>query len=246
MKTILLIIVGYALIYATIEGTIRLTGNPLETGNAIVVCICTVIVAIAVEMFMFKQSFLKSVLSLGFGKSSFRAILVSIFISGLLFCCYPLITFVTGYKFILPTDWLWLSIGVFALHGIAEEAAFRGFLFHHLRQGRSFIKAVWLSIFFFAIAHVPVMINQGIIIGGTATFLAIAISFPFAFLFEKGNNTIWAPAIIHFAVDTVIPILAFDNSNHTNRQIAILLWMAVSIILPYFVFAFFRKKSIIH
>jgi membrane protease YdiL (CAAX protease family) len=151
-------------------------------------------------------------------------VIVSLLISTLLLCCYPLISLATGYKFIIPDNWLWLSLGVFALHGIAEETAFRGFLFHHLREHRSFIKAAWLSVLFFSFAHIPIILSQGILIGGTATLLAIVISFPFAFLFEKGKNTIWAPAIIHFAVDTIIPILAYDNTVQLNKQTAILYW----------------------
>jgi hypothetical protein len=29
---------------------------------------------------------------------------------------------------------------------------------------------------------------------------------PFATLFERGGNTIWAPAVVHFAADCIIPL----------------------------------------
>jgi hypothetical protein len=30
-----------------------------------------------------------------------------------------------------------------------------------------------------------------------STILSLASAFPFAYLFERGNNTIWAPALFH-------------------------------------------------
>jgi membrane protease YdiL (CAAX protease family) len=244
MKKILLIICGYFLIYGALESAVFITGgDTVKTENALIVALSTVSFALAVEMFIFKNKFSKSLVKLGFGKPGFKAIFSAILISILLFCCYPLITLITGYKFILPDKWLWLAIGVFALHGIAEETLSRGFLFHQLREGRSFIKAVVFTIPFFAVAHIPIILTQGIIVGGTAMLLAITSSFPFAYLFEKGNNTIWAPAIIHSAVDTVIPMLAYDTSTDTNRQAAIVLWMISSIVIPYFAFGFLKKKN---
>jgi hypothetical protein len=32
--------------------------------------------------------------------------------------------------------------------------------------------------------------------------VAIAAAFPMAYLFERGNNTIWAPAVLHVAIQT--------------------------------------------
>lgn len=74
-----------------------------------------------------------------------------------------------------------------------------------------------------------------------AVALAICSSFPFARLYEQGRNTIWAPALVHATIDTVIPILAAGDMADGGQQAA-LLWMAVSIVLPYLAFAFGRPK----
>ncbi len=156
------------------------------------------------------------------------------------FFCYPLITAITGYKFVLPDNWLWLAVGVFALHGIAEEVLYRAYLFRKLRNFGRFWKAAWLAVLFFTAAHIPIILNQGLLVGGMAVLLAVASSFPLSLLYEKGGNTIWAPAIVHFAIDTVIPILALGTMD-SSSQLAVTIWMAVSMIVPYLAFFMLRK-----
>jgi len=135
-----------------------------------------------------------------------------------------------------------LAVGVFALHGIAEEVLYRGFLFRRLREGRSFWKAAWLAVIFFTAAHIPILISQGLLVGGMAVLLAVVSSFPFSYMYEKGNNTIWAPAIVHAAIDTVIPILALGPSDNSST-LAVTLWMAASMIIPYLVFLIMRNNQ---
>src|SRR5688572_279673 len=95
---------------------------------------------------------------------------------------------------------------------------------------------------FFALAHIPIIISQGLLVGGMAVILSIASSFPLSWLYEKGNNTIWAPAIVHAAIDTVIPILAATGMIE-SAQIAVSLWMVVSIIVPYSAFLLLKKAK---
>jgi membrane protease YdiL (CAAX protease family) len=42
----------------------------------------------------------------------------------------------------LRSGWLWLAVGLFAYHGLAEELAWRGYAFRRLRQGRTFGAAI--------------------------------------------------------------------------------------------------------
>ena len=70
-----------------------------------------------------------------------------------------------------------------------------------------------------------------------AVALAISSSFPFAHLYEQGNRTIWAPALVHGTVDTVIPLLAAGSMEGGGQQAA-LIWMGISMVLPYLAFAF--------
>jgi len=76
-----------------------------------------------------------------------------------------------------------------------------------------------------------IIVNLGPLIGGMAVMLAISSSFPFAHLYEQGRNTIWAPALVHGTIDTVIPILAAGRMAGSGQQAA-LIWMGISMVLP--------------
>ena len=239
----ILIIIGYLLLYGVFELTAKFKGDTTIPKNALFISACVLIAAIIVELVFFKSKISDLVKKLGLGKPGSTAIIASLVITLLLFLCYPLITLITGYNFIIPENWIWLAIGVFVLHGIAEEVLYRGFLFRRLREGRSFWSAAWLAVIFFTIAHIPIIINQGLLVGGMAVLLAVVSSFPFSYLYEKGNNTIWAPAIVHAAIDTIIPILAAGQMDE-RATMAVSLWMAASMIIPYSAFLILKSKKV--
>lgn len=238
---IILIITGYLILYGVFELMAKLTGDTTLPRNALLITICVLAAAVVAELVFFKSKFSELVKVLGLGKPDAKAIIASLVITLSLFLCYPLITLITGYNFIIPDNWLMLAIGVFALHGTAEEVLYRGFLFRCLREGRSFWKAAWIAVILFSVAHIPILINQGLLVGGMAVSLAIVSSFPFSYLYEKGNNTVWAPAIVHAAIDTVIPILAAGQMDE-KATMAVTLWMAASMVIPYISFLILRKK----
>ena len=237
---LIFIIFGYLIIYSALELTAKLTGDPVKTENALIVTLSVLVCTISVEFLLFNKNFSEILKAIGLGKPNFKAVSFSVVIALLLFLCYPFISSITGYRFVLPEKWLWLAIGVFALHGAAEEILYRGFLFRHLREKRSFLKASWLAVIFFTAAHIPIMLNQGLLVGGMAVLLAVVSSFPLSFLYERGNNTIWAPAIVHFAIDTVIPILAYGPAENSST-FAVTLWMISCMIIPYSAFIFLKK-----
>ncbi|HRE12270.1 MAG TPA: type II CAAX endopeptidase family protein [Ignavibacteria bacterium] len=241
-KRFALIIIGYILLYGTFELTAKLTGDTVNPLNALLISVCVFIAAVIVEVVFFKSRFSELVKILGLGKPGSKALIASLVITLLLFLCYPLITLITGFNFNIPENWIWLAIGVFVLHGIAEEVLYRGFLFRRLRESRSFWKAAWLAVIFFTVAHIPIIINQGLLVGGMAVLLAVISSFPFSYLYEKGNNSIWAPAIVHAAIDTIIPILAAGPMDE-RATMAVTLWMAASMAIPYLSFVILKSKK---
>lgn len=236
------VLIGYALVYASLEVTAYLTGDAIDLLNAVIISVVVVALTVFTEVVLLKSKVSQLSYSLGIGKPKTKAILAALLITVLLFLCYPLISAITGYEFIIPDNWLLLAIGVFALHGIAEEVLYRAYLFRHLRKGRSFSKAAWLAVLIFSLAHIPIIISQGVLVGGMAVLLSVISSFPFAWLYEKGGNTIWAPAIVHFAIDTIIPILAFAPPSALSQQ-AVILWMAAAMVIPYTAFLILRSRS---
>ena len=112
---------------------------------------------------------------------------------------------------------MWLLIGIFAFHGLAEELVWRGFTFRRLREGRSFWSAMWWTMPLIAITHLPIVFTLGPAIGLTAMLVAAVTSIPFGYLYETGRHTIWAPALLHTAIDAfklvVIPTVALSRRS---------------------------------
>jgi membrane protease YdiL (CAAX protease family) len=133
-------------------------------------------------------------------------------VSGVVLTVFPLTAAVSGAPVHLRPDWLWLLIGLFAFHGLAEELVWRGFAFRRLREGRSFWAAVWWTMPLIAATHVPIVLTLGPAIGVGAMAVAAVTSIPFAYLYETGRRSIWAPGLVHTAIDTfklvVIPAVA--------------------------------------
>jgi hypothetical protein len=65
-----------------------------------------------------------------------------------------------------------------------------------------------------------------------SVLLAIVISFPLAYLFEVGGNTVWAPALLHFVIQSTVKVLVFSDGADTFA----LVWMAASAVVPLLIF----------
>ena len=125
--------------------------------------------------------------------------------------------------------WLWLLPGLFAQGGVAEEVLFRGYLFGRLRRGRSFWRATGLSMLPFVGVHLLLFFTMPWHIAMAALLLSVVLSIPLTYLFELGGATIWAPAILHFVVQSTVKIVAFADAGASWFP---LVWMAASALLP--------------
>ena len=128
--------------------------------------------------------------------------------------------------------WTSLLPGLFAQAGIAEELLFRGYLFGHVRVGRTFWRAAALSMLPFVSVHVILFFSMPWPIAAASLLLAIVISFPMAYLFELGGNTIWAPALLHFVIQATVKVVVFPHGAESFA----LTWMAASAVIPLLIF----------
>ena len=136
-------------------------------------------------------------------------------------------------EFSLYPGWISLLPGLFAQAGIAEEVLFRGYLFGHIRRGRTFRRAAALSMAPFVGVHLVLFFTMPWPIAFVSVLLAVVISFPLARLFELGGNTIWAPALLHFVVQATVKVVVFSQGAESFA----LAWMAASATIPLLVFA---------
>lgn len=119
-----------------------------------------------------------------------------------------------------------------AVHGMAEEVQFRGFAFHNLRADRTFGRAASLSLLPFAIAHLYLFTYMPPALALFATFLSLASAYPLAYLFERCNDTIWAPAVPHTQVHA-ISFFIVPEAFVTTVAIAWMIVWSVSVLLIY-------------
>jgi membrane protease YdiL (CAAX protease family) len=131
-------------------------------------------------------------------------------------------------------------LGLFAQGGIAEELVFRGYLFGHLREGRSFWRAAGLATIPFFAVHLVLLATMSFPVALAATALSLAISFPLAHLYEISGRSIWPPAILHFIVQGAIKLVVVPDSEMMPMAVA---WMVLAGTAPYLLF-FIRRRAV--
>ena len=225
---------GFAALCGALLGTSALDASG-RWGLAILGAV--LMVAIGVEVTHDRSSVAGALRRLGLGRPRGRAVVVAAVLSGLVLLVFPLTGAVSGAAVQLHPEWLWLLIGIFAFHGLAEELVWRGFAFRRLREGRSFWAATFWTMPLIAVTHVPIVVTMGPAIGIGAMAVAAVTSMPLAYLYETGGRTIWAPALVHTAIDAfklvAIPAVALSTFSP--------LIIVVSLTVPLLAFAVPRR-----
>ena len=160
-------------------------------------------------------------------------LLVAGAIACVMFLVAEVFTRVMGMRSTLYPGWAGLLPGLFAQAGIAEEVLFRGYLFGHLRVGRTFWRAAGLSMLPFVAVHLILFASMPWPIALASVLLATIISFPLAYLYELGGGTIWAPALLHFVIQATVKVVVFPSGAESFA----IAWMATSAVVPLLVFA---------
>lgn len=221
---------GFTVLCAVLLGTSAMDATG-RWGLAILAAVLGT--ALVVERIQHPASIPAALLQLGLGRPGRRALAVAIAVSGLVLLVFPVTAIVSGTAVQLRPDWPWLLIGVFAFHGLAEELVWRGYAFRRLREGRSFRAATAWTMPLIAVTHVPIVVTSGPAVGLGAMAVAAVTSLPLAYLYETGRCTIWAPAVVHTAIDTfklvAIPAAALPTFS--------LLIIVVSLAVPLLVLA---------
>jgi len=218
-------LIGFTVVWGVLAGL----GEFDATGRwGLVILLAVAAAAVAVEIVLYKTPVRRAIGFLGLRRPNGRAVALAAAISCLVLLVYPLTTAVTGAQFRLVPNWPWILLGIFAFHGLAEEIVWRGFAFRRLSVARPFRAAVLLTMPLIAAAHIPVVINNGVVVAIGAMVVAAVTSIPFSYLYTTGRCTIWAPALIHTAIDT-FKIVVIPEAAVTTYS---LLLIGVSIVVP--------------
>lgn len=226
------VLIGFVAVWLVLDRLAALLGS-VRGEAGVVVCLAVVAAACLVEVVLFRRTPGEALRFLGFGRPTGASLTFALALAAALLAFYPLFSAVTGAPITLRDDWPWLSIGLFAQGGIAEEVVFRGYLFHHIREGRSFWRAAALSTLPFVAVHLSFFVSMSFPIALTAVLISLVLSLPFAYLFDRGVNTIWAAAIVHCVVQGSIKLVEVPEQAYLSLAV---LWMIVSALAPYLVF----------
>lgn len=228
-----MILTGAALLFAILDGGLRLLPSTRldNTAGRVIITAAMVGVALVIERLVYRRGPRAALLALGFGRPTARSLAVACAVSASMLAYFPLAVFY-GASLRLEADWPWLVVGALVLNGIGEEALFRGFVFGGLRgAGRSFGRAAVLSLLIFAGVHCFLFIDNAPAVAGISVLVAVAYAFPMAYLFERGGSTLWAPALVHAAAHAV---RFFDAP-----PLPVLLgWLLLQVAAPFLVFLF--------
>lgn len=152
---------------------------------------------VGLEMILFHQRVAGSLREIGLSRFSWTGIRIAAAYLVPMMLFFPVVSAVTGAPLAVRPDWPGLLARIVVVNGLAEEVMMRGFIFRHLRSGRPFWRAAWLATAFFAAYHLPLILTAGVLVGAMGVVIAIPIGLLAACIYERGDNTIWGPALMH-------------------------------------------------
>jgi membrane protease YdiL (CAAX protease family) len=232
---------GLAAGYVVLDRAAALTGSTRGQAGLLVGALTVATIALAERLlFPTPLAAVPARLGFGFGPAAARAVVAALAIAVVMLMFFPLFARATTTAVAVRDDWALLIPGLFAQGGIAEECVFRGYLFGHLREQRSFWRAAWLSVPPFVAVHLVLFTYMPVPVAAAATTLSLAMSFPLARLYDFGGGTIWAPALLHFVAQGAVKLAVVPDGAQVTLAIG---WMAVCALLPWAAFAVPTRRA---
>jgi membrane protease YdiL (CAAX protease family) len=192
-------LVGFFILWAALAGASS-TDPTARWGPAILAVV--VAASLGVSRGLYRLPLHDAVRALGLGRPDWRSLAVSAAISALVLLVWPATTLLSGTSIPLRPDWPVVLIGILTLHGLAEELVWRGYVFRRLAHGRSFWPAVCWSMPLIAATHIPIVVVSGPAIGVGAMLVAAVTSIALSRLYTMGGGNLWAPGLLHAAIDS--------------------------------------------
>jgi membrane protease YdiL (CAAX protease family) len=199
----------------------------------VLLCIWGVGAILVAERLLFSNTLQESLRAVGFVWARKSRLEVVLLASLPMWAFLPIFAWTNGTAVELRPEWLSLLFGVVLVNGVTEEVIHRGFVFGHLRRGRSFATAARISAMLFAAQHLYIVVTMGWTIGLASVLLAALLAYPMASVFARGGHSILGPAILHTSSNAPVMILRLPEDFMTT---ALLPHMAVIIVSLYLLF----------
>jgi membrane protease YdiL (CAAX protease family) len=206
------LVLGLFLVFVLFQWSATILGSD-RGQQGILIAVLIVAATAAADRLLLRHPRVPTVRHLGLGRPRTGGIVLAGGAAFLLLVVGFLFALATGRTPTLYPGWPWLLPGLFAQAGIAEEVLFRGYLFGHLRVGRTFWRAAAASMLPFVIIHLILFVSMPWPIALASVLLSMVISFPLACLFEVGGNTVWAPALLHFVIQGTVKVFVLPRAR---------------------------------
>jgi membrane protease YdiL (CAAX protease family) len=227
--TVIAFLVTFLLAWFVLD---RLAVSPPMPLPALVALAAAAAVLVVGERVGFRTPFREVPRALGLGRPVGRALVVATIAGVAVIAGFLGGAALTGTQLQLRADWPLVLVGVLVFHGLAEELVWRGFAFGHLRRRFSFWRAVLASMPLIALTHVTIIAGNGWLVGGLAVITAAVTCLPLSYLYERGGQTMWAPALLHGLIGT------WQLFERTYPMTFSLVLVTVPIVVPLVAFAF--------
>lgn len=183
---------------------------------------------VMLEMVLYRKGLSQALNDIGITRFSWTGIRLAVMYLLPLIVFFPIFSLLTNSPVAIRPNWEWLILNIILVNGFAEEIMMRGFVFRHLRKGRPFWRAAMLSSIYFAGYHLPIILSSGLVIGIMAVIIAIPLGFLTAYIYERDNNTIWGPGLLHVINNGLVMLLVFPNDV---QPVASSLYMLLGIVV---------------
>jgi membrane protease YdiL (CAAX protease family) len=228
------LLLGLALAFVVFDRLAHATGSGRGEAGLLVGAVVVALLVVLQTTLFGERPLGRALASLGLGRPAARGMAAALAVCALLLAFFPVFARARGAPLGMHEGWLPLVPGLFAQAGVGEETLFRGYLFGHLRRQRSFWRAAALSVPPFVAAHLLLFTYMPAPLAAAASLLALVTSFPLARLYDLGGRTVWAPALVHFAMQAAIKLVTAPAPEQMPMSLA---WMATCMLVPWLVFA---------
>ena len=234
------ILIGFLALWFVLDRSAAMLGSFSGEAGAFV-CVAVLFTAVIVERTLFGAGPATSLSALGFRRPERDAVRATFLLCAALLAFYPLFSLGTTLPLGLADGWPILLIGLLLQGGIAEEVVFRGYLFRHLRRGRSFWRAAFLAALPFIAVHLLLFATLDFPLALAALVVSVSLSFPLAWLFDRSGGSVWPPAILHVVVQGSIKLVTVPKASSMLLALA---WMAFATVVPWLVFLLLPRPAV--
>ncbi|MBL8378019.1 MAG: CPBP family intramembrane metalloprotease [Burkholderiales bacterium] len=224
-------LIGFSVLWLLLDCAAGVLGS-VRGESGLIVCALVILAAITCERVLSRRSVGEAIAVLGLRGTSPGVLLWALSLSTALLAYFPIFAATTGAKLGILPGAMQLAVGIFAQGGIAEEVVFRGFVFRRFREARTFRRAALWSAVPFVAVHLLLLLHLDSVIALTSLVLAVSMSFPLAWLFERGGGSVFAPALLHGVVQAGIK-LTVAGDHHAHLALG---WIALCATVPWLLF----------